>query len=74
VLAKGQRHRSDDAVLLLDAENGAALSEEPVLVTGEEMNAAIACRCRECSIKLRNPKSVRVSKLSSVQFSKSSDD
>jgi len=44
-MAKGWRHRANDVSLLLDGENGPALSEEPVLVTGEEMNADDLLNC-----------------------------
>ena len=44
-MAKKQRDAANNSVLSLDGENGTALSEEPVLVTGEEMNADDLLNC-----------------------------
>jgi hypothetical protein len=44
-MAKKQREPPNDPVLSLDGKNGTALSEEPVLVTGEEMNADDLLNC-----------------------------
>jgi hypothetical protein len=40
-----KRETATDPVLSLDGENGTALCEEPVLVTGEEMNADDLLNC-----------------------------